>query len=47
MDELPHWRVVMRRERDSDSRIRSMARDHADAIVEMRAILQALHKEAN
>lgn len=40
MDELPHWRVVMRRERDSNSRIRSMARDHADAIVEMRAILQ-------
>ena len=29
MDELPHWRVVMRRERDSDSRISSMARDHA------------------
>src|SRR4051794_9017022 len=43
MDELPHWRVVMRRERDGDygdSRIRSMARDHADAIVEMRAILR-------
>src|SRR5574341_1835728 len=39
MDELPHWRVVMRRERDSGSRIRGMARDHADAIVEMRAIL--------
>jgi uncharacterized protein YcaQ len=42
MDELPHWRVVMRRERDGDygdSRIRKMARDHADAIVEMRAIL--------
>ena len=43
MDELPHWRVVMRRERDGDdgnSRIRRMARDHADAIVEMRAILR-------
>jgi uncharacterized protein YcaQ len=43
MDELPHWRVVMRRERDGDygdSRIRHMARDHADAIVEMRAILR-------
>jgi uncharacterized protein len=39
MDELPHWRVVMRRERDSDSRIRSMAHDHAKAIIEMRAIL--------
>jgi hypothetical protein len=43
MDELPHWRVVMRRERDGgygDSRIRKMARDHADAIAEMRAILR-------
>jgi uncharacterized protein YcaQ len=42
MDELPHWRVVMRRERDGDSgdsRIRLMAADHADAIDEMRAIL--------
>src|SRR6266542_6649784 len=39
MDELPHWRVVMRRERDGNSRIRAMARDHADAIIEMRAIL--------
>ncbi|MEW6402536.1 MAG: crosslink repair DNA glycosylase YcaQ family protein [Chloroflexota bacterium] len=42
MDELPHWRVVMRRERDGDSgdsRIRRMVRDHAEAIVEMRAIL--------
>jgi uncharacterized protein len=40
MDELPHWRVVMRRERESGTRIRSMARDHADAIAEMRAILR-------
>ena len=43
MDELPHWRVVMRRERDGDyssSRIPHMAREHADAIVEMRAILR-------
>ncbi|HSL47267.1 MAG TPA: crosslink repair DNA glycosylase YcaQ family protein [Anaerolineales bacterium] len=40
MDELPHWRVVMRRERDHNSRIREMAREHADAIVEMRAILK-------
>ncbi|MCI0395927.1 MAG: winged helix DNA-binding domain-containing protein [Chloroflexi bacterium] len=43
MDELPHWRVVMRRERDGDpdcdSQVRKMGRDHADAIVEMRAIL--------
>ena len=43
MDELPHWRVVMRRERDGSRlrpRVRKMARDHAEAIVEMRAILQ-------
>jgi len=43
MDELPHWRVVMRRERDGDSgdsRIRRMAADHAEAIDEMRAILR-------
>jgi hypothetical protein len=43
MDELPHWRVVMRRERDGDSgdsRICRMAADHADAIDEMRAILR-------
>src|SRR5262245_11479723 len=40
MDELPHWRVVMRREREGDSRLRHMARDHAEAIVEMRAMLR-------
>jgi uncharacterized protein len=40
MDELPHWRVVMRRERDDHGRIRDMGREHADAIVEMRAILK-------
>jgi hypothetical protein len=39
MDELPHWRVVMRRERDSNSRIRNMGREHAEAIAEMRSIL--------
>ncbi|HVK40428.1 MAG TPA: crosslink repair DNA glycosylase YcaQ family protein [Candidatus Kapabacteria bacterium] len=40
MDELPHWRVVMRRERDNHERIGGMARDHADAIVEMRHVLR-------
>src|SRR5690348_8365083 len=43
MDELPHWRVVMRRERDGESgdlRIHRMASEHAEAIVEMRAILR-------
>ena len=43
MDELPHWRVVMHRERygepDCDARIRKTGRDHADAVNEMRAIL--------
>ncbi len=40
MDELPHWRVVMRRERDGDTRINKMGREHAEAIVGMRAILR-------
>ena len=40
MEELPHWRVVMRREHDSNARMLSTARDHADAIIEMRAILR-------
>lgn len=40
MDELPHWRVVMRRERDTLPRLLTIAREHADAIIEMRAILQ-------
>ncbi|HLV98426.1 MAG TPA: crosslink repair DNA glycosylase YcaQ family protein [Ktedonobacterales bacterium] len=43
MDELPHWRVVMRRERDGvsgDPRIGRMAREHAEAIEEMRTILR-------
>ncbi len=40
MDELPHWRVVMRRERDGNPRLRSTAKAHAEAIVEMRAILR-------
>ena len=40
MDELPYWRVVMRRERESNARLRAIARDHADAIVEMRTALR-------
>jgi uncharacterized protein len=44
MAELPHWRVVMRRERegdpDCDPRIRKMAGEHAAAIDEMRVILR-------
>ncbi len=43
MEELPYWRAVMRRERDGgygDPRLRRLARDHADAIAEMRAALR-------
>src|SRR5262245_28768073 len=40
MDELPHWRVVMRREGAGGSRLRAMAREHAEAIVEMQAVLR-------
>jgi uncharacterized protein YcaQ len=40
MDELPHWRVVMRREREQPTRIRAMGHEHAEAIVEMRSILK-------
>jgi uncharacterized protein YcaQ len=40
MDELPHWRVIMRRERESYERLADMGREHAEAIVEMRAILR-------
>ncbi len=50
MDELPHWRVIMRRERDGDygdTRIRRMAREHAEAIDEMRAILQERRTVSN
>lgn len=39
MDELPHWRLVMRYEREHGQRLRTMAKEHADAIVEMREIL--------
>jgi uncharacterized protein YcaQ len=44
MEELPHWRAVMRHERDGgpdyDPRVRRMGRDHADAVDEMRTILR-------
>ena len=47
MDELPYWRVVMRRERDSHSRLLAIARDHAETIVEMRAILHERETVSN
>ncbi len=43
MDELPHWRVVMQRERDghpdSGHGVRESGEKHAEAIAEMRALL--------
>jgi uncharacterized protein YcaQ len=47
MDELPHWRVVMRRERENNLRLHSTAQEHADAILEMRAILRERGTVAN
>lgn len=40
MDDLPHWRVVMRHERDGNTRLQEMGREHTEAIVEMRTILR-------
>lgn len=40
MEELPHWRVVMRREREDNARLGGTASEHADAIIEMRQILR-------
>lgn len=40
MEELPYWRVVMRRERDGHSGIQAIAQEHPEAVAEMRAILQ-------
>ncbi len=39
MDELPYWRVVMRREAHEDGRLRSIAVEHAGAIQEIRQAL--------
>lgn len=50
MDELPHWRTVMHRERDGDygdERIRRMARDHAAAIAKMQTILRERGEVSN
>jgi uncharacterized protein YcaQ len=42
MEELPHWRVLMRRDRDA-RRIRAIAEEHGPAVDEMR---RALHDRA-
>jgi uncharacterized protein YcaQ len=47
MDELPYWRVVMRRELERDSRLGGIVHDHADAIVEMRAVLNERETVSN
>lgn len=39
MDELPHWRVLMRREREHPRWI-EFAQEHADAITEMKVVLR-------
>ena len=39
MEELPHWRVLMRRERESP-RWRAFAKEHETAIAEMRDVLR-------
>ncbi len=46
MDELPYWRVLMRRERDLPGH-RALAREHADAIAEMRHELTQRRTIAN
>lgn len=40
MDELPYWRVIMRRERDSHLRLQANLHEHGEAITEMRAVLR-------
>lgn len=39
MEEFPHWKTVMAREPGIDPKLRAMARDHADAIAEIRTLL--------
>lgn len=47
MDELPHWRVVMRHERDLAPSMRKLAREHAKTIQEMRELLQQRETVSN
>ena len=51
MDELPYWRVVMQRERDGhvdcDSRVRKNGEKYADAVAEMRTLLQERESVSN
>jgi uncharacterized protein len=47
MDELPYWRVIMGRERESESRLLNIAREHPEAIAEVRTILRELDTVMN
>lgn len=47
MEELPYWRVVMHRERDGESRIHKMGIEYAEAIAEMKIILQERGEVSN
>ncbi|MEZ4669881.1 MAG: crosslink repair DNA glycosylase YcaQ family protein [Anaerolineae bacterium] len=47
MDELPHWRVIMRRDRETAERLKAVAQEHAEAIVEMRAVLRERGEVSN
>lgn len=40
MDELPYWRVVMRREKQGHTGVDKIGREHAKAVAEMRAVLR-------
>ncbi|MGC4046308.1 MAG: crosslink repair DNA glycosylase YcaQ family protein [Armatimonas sp.] len=40
MDELPYWRVVMRRARDTSERMQAVLKEHPEAIAEMREVLK-------
>ena len=40
MTELPHWRAIMRRERDHSDGVGAIAREHPEAVAEMRLILR-------
>jgi uncharacterized protein len=47
MEELPYWRTVMQRDRIDNPRLREIARDHAEAIDEMRTVLQERETVSN
>jgi uncharacterized protein YcaQ len=47
MDELPFWRVVMRREGEHEGRIHAMGLEHAEAVAEMRQVLRERETVSN